>query len=183
MLGGDGVGGIGETRCAFVRSYHEVRIVGVVDHDAFGMHDRVAHDVVGDRQQRANVELVALAPFRGPGFAVLGWVGQAFWIEAALGARRHDDGVLYALRLHQPEHFCAEIVTPVRPADAAARDRAGAQVDALDAARIDEDFAPRHGLGKARHLRGIELEGQCIRAGGGESVGPQDRGEDTPVKA
>jgi hypothetical protein len=36
--------------------------------------------------------------------------GQAAWDEAALGADRHDDGVLDLLRLHEAEHFGAEIL-------------------------------------------------------------------------
>jgi hypothetical protein len=58
---------------------------------------------------------------------------QLLGIEAALGAGRHDHRVLDQLRLHQAEDLGAEIVAPVGPAQAAAGDRAAAQVDALDA--------------------------------------------------
>ena len=55
----------------------------------------------------------------------------------------HDHRVLHPLRLHEPEHFGAEVFAPVRPADAAARDLARAQVHALDARRVHEDLEQR----------------------------------------
>ena len=58
---------------------------------------------------------------------------QLLGIEAALGAGRDDHRILDHLRLHQAEDLGAEIVAPVGPAEAAAGDRAAAQVDALDA--------------------------------------------------
>ena len=73
--------------------------------------------------------------------------------EAALGADRHDDGVLDLLRLHQAQHLGAEILRPVGPADAAARHLAEAQMHALDARRIDEDLVERRGSGRPSSLR------------------------------
>ena len=72
--------------------------------------------------------------------AILGDVARH---EAALGALRHDDGVLHLLRLGEAEHFGAEILRPVGPAQAAARDRAAAQMHALEARRGDEDLGER----------------------------------------
>ena len=71
--------------------------------------------------------------------------------EAALGADRHDHRVLDHLRLDQAQYFGAEILAPVRPAQAAARDRAEAQVHAFDARRVDEDLAVRARLRQVRH--------------------------------
>ena len=59
-------------------------------------------------------------------------VGQLLGVEAALGAGRHDDGVLDHLRLDQPEDLGAEVLAPVGPAQPAAGHRAEAQVHALD---------------------------------------------------
>ena len=73
--------------------------------------------------------------------------------EAALGADRHDDGVLHHLRLHQAQHLGAEVLAPVGPAHAAARDLAAAQVHALDSGRVDEDLEERPRQRQARHLR------------------------------
>ena len=61
--------------------------------------------------------------------------------EAALGAGGHDHGVLDELGADEPQHLGAEVLRPVGPADAAARDRREAQVHALDARRVDPDLA------------------------------------------
>src|SRR5439155_10348003 len=87
--------------------------------------------------------------------ATTGW---ALDEEATLGTDRHDDGVLHHLRLNKPEHFSAEVFAPVRPAQAAARDRTEAQVHAFHAWRVDEDLAVRFRLRQIRHLGRIELE-------------------------
>ena len=79
--------------------------------------------------------------------------------EAALGADRHDDGVLDLLRLHQAEHLGAEILRPVGPADAAARHLAEAQMHAFDARRIDEDLVERPRQRQAVELAALELDG------------------------
>jgi hypothetical protein len=53
--------------------------------------------------------------------------------KAALGADRHDHCVLDLLRFHQAEDLGAEILRPVRPAQATARNLAKAQVNTFDA--------------------------------------------------
>src|SRR5690606_18445442 len=78
--------------------------------------------------------------------------------EAALGAERHDDRVLDLLRLHEAEHLGAEILRPVRPADAAPRHLAEAHVNALDARRIDEDFIERLRRRQLVELAALELD-------------------------
>ena len=85
-------------------------------------------------------------------------VGQLLAEEAALGADRHDHGVLHHLRLDQAEHLGAEVVAPVGPAQAAARDRAEPQVHALDPRRVDEDLELRPRLGQVRDRRRLQLE-------------------------
>ena len=179
----DGVRGVGERGRALVGRDHEVGIVTVVDHHAFGMHDLVAFVIVRDRKQGADIQLVAFLALGEPCLTVNGGIGQALGIEAALCARGHDDRVLHLLRLHQAKHFGAEIVAPVRPADTATRHGAGTQVHAFHAARIDEDLAPRHGLRQAWHGRGIELEGQCLAGRGGKGVGAQHGTDGGPVQA
>ena len=79
--------------------------------------------------------------------------------EAALGADRHDHGVLDLLRLDQAEDLGAEILRPVGPADAAARHLAEAQMHALDARRIDEDLVERSRQRQAVELAARELDG------------------------
>ena len=84
--------------------------------------------------------------------------------EAALGADRHDDGVLDLLRLDQAEHLGAVVLRPVRPAQAAARDRAEAQMHALDLGAVDIDLAPRLGIRQAVQRARIELDRQRLAA-------------------
>src|SRR6202020_2374389 len=75
--------------------------------------------------------------------------GETLRNEAALCADRHDHRILHVLRLDQPQDLRAEILRPVGPANAAARDLAEAQMDALDARRIGENFEERP---RQRHL-------------------------------
>jgi hypothetical protein len=129
--------------------------------DLIRVDDLPFDDVVGDRQERADEDAVAFGPFGEPRVPV-GGGRQLLGVEAALRAGRHDHGVFHQLRLHQAEDFGAEVVAPVRPAQAPASNRAAAQVNALDARAVDPDFAPRHGRGQAGHLAGIELEGNRL---------------------
>src|SRR3546814_8169936 len=73
--------------------------------------------------------------------------------------------------------------TLFRSAKPAARDGAGAQVDALDTGRINEDLAPRERRGQPRHELRIELEGERLLARRGERVGAQHRGDDAAQRA
>ena len=93
-----------------------------------------------------------------PGGAVDGRVGQLLGVEAALAARRHDDGVLDHLGLDEPEDLGAEVLAPVGPAQAAAGDLAEAQVHALDAGAVDPDLEHRPRRRQVGHLLGVELE-------------------------
>ena len=136
------VGGVGERRRALVGRDHEIGIVAVVPHRVGRRHHVVADDIVGELEQRADEDAVALRALREPGLPIA-CRRQVLGHEAALGAHRHDDGVLDLLRLDEAEHLGAEILRPVGPAQAAARDLAEAQVHALDAGRIDEDLVER----------------------------------------
>ena len=108
-------------------------------------------------------------------------------IEAALGADRHDDGVLDLLRLHEAQHFGAIVLGAIRPAQTAARHLAEAQVHALDFDAVDEDFAERPRLRQAVDEFRIELEGKHrLRRAVGialEIVGAQRRIDDIDVAA
>ncbi len=84
--------------------------------------------------------------------------GETLDEETALRSDRHDDGVLHHLRLDQAQHFGAEILAAIRPAQATARDRSEAQMHAFDARRKHEDFAIRTRLRQIGHPRRIELE-------------------------
>ncbi len=155
---GDAVGDVGEGGGALVGRDHEVGVVGVVAYDALRRHVLAVHEVVGDVEQPADEGLVAGDPLGQPGVAV-GRVGQLLAEEAALGADGHDHGVLHHLRLDQAEHLGAEVVAAVGPAQAASRDRAEAEVHALDPRRVDEDLEARPRLRQVGDLRRLELEG------------------------
>src|SRR3546814_2540504 len=85
--------------------------------------------------------------------------GRLLHHEASLGADRHDDGVLHLLRLHQAEHLGAEILEAVRPAQAAARDHAEAQMDAFHRGAVDEALPQRLRLRQFLDRARVELEG------------------------
>ena len=85
-------------------------------------------DVVGQVEQAADEGLVAGHDLLGQ--RPRGCAGGALHHEAALRPDRHDHRVLHHLRLHQAEHLGAEVLAPVRPADARRappRRRAGAR--------------------------------------------------------
>ena len=152
-----------------------------MDHDARRRDDlAVGRKVVGDVEQAAEEGLVGADPLgadgvRGPA------LGQLLGIEPALGADRHDHRVLHLLGFHQAEHLGAEVVAPVGPAQATARHRAKAQVDALDIDSPDKDLAVRLGGRQVGEFARGHLErdvglGTAIRAGLVE-VGPLGRAD------
>ena len=112
--------------------------------------------------------------------------GRSLDDEAALRPDRHDQRVLDHLGLHQPEHLGPEVLGPVRPAQAAARHAAAAQMHPLDARRVDEDLELRLWQRQHRDLGGVELERQVrVRlavAVGLEGVGADDRADDADRK-
>ena len=175
VLGGDRVGEVGEGRRPLVGGDHQVGVVVVVAHQVGRRHHRLAAQVVGEVEEAADHRLVALdglalqllapAPGRRP-----------LDDEAALGAHRDDHRVLDHLRLHQPQHLGAEVLRPVRPADAAAGHLAAAQVDRLGARRVDEDLVERLGQRQALDRPRVELErqvglGAAVGLGGGGAAG------------
>ena len=121
-------------------------------------HDVVADDVVGELQKRAHEDAIALRSFREPGLPVAHG-RKLLRHEAAFRADRDDHRVLHLLRLDEAEHLGAEILRPVGPAQAPARDLAEAQVHALDARRIDEDLVERTRQRQRVDLGAFELEG------------------------
>ena len=142
----DVVGDVGEGGGAFVRRHHQVRVVAVAPNDFRWRADlsgRVV-DVVGDVEQAGDEQLVAGDALGAAGLAVGGGIagGQRGPLEdeSALGAHRHDDGVLDRLRLDQAQDFGAEVVSTVRPAQATAGHRSEPQVHAFDPGRVDEDL-------------------------------------------
>ena len=165
VRGRDLVGDVGEGGRALVGGDHQIGIVAVVAHHVARRHDLAVLDVVGDVEQRRDEDAVGGDALLLDLLAAAG-ARQLLGQEAALGARRHDDGVLDELRAHEAQHLGAEVLRPVRPADAAARDRREAQVDALDARRVDPDLAERARLRRRLHGLAVELEGERRRHAG-----------------
>ena len=154
----DAVGDVGEGGRALVGGDDEVDVVAVVAHHVLGRHRRAGHPVVGDVEQAGDEHPVGRLALLQPRLAVDRGVGQLLGVEPALGAGRHDDGVLHHLRLDQAEDLGAEVLAPVAPAQPAAGDRAEAQVHALDPRAVDPDLELRARGRQVGHGLGVELE-------------------------
>ena len=87
---------------------------------------------------------------------------QALDHESALRPDGDDHGVLDVLRLHESQHFGAEILAPIRPANAAAGDETHAQMHPFHARREDEDLEHGLGQGQLAQLLALDLEGQVF---------------------
>jgi hypothetical protein len=145
------------------------------------MNNLALDDIVSDRKQGADENAVAFGALGEPCLTV-GGAWQRLRIETTLCAGRHDYSIFNALRLHQAEDFGAEIIAPIRPAQAATRNWPSAQVNALNAGGVDENFAPRLWRGKPRNERTINLERQRLARGGRERIGAQRRLYDRTVE-
>ena len=156
------VGRVGERRGALVGRHHQVRVVTVPPDHARRRHHLVAFDVVGHVEHGRDERLVA-GQHLGLVRLAVSRVGQPLAHEAALGAGGDDDRVLDLLRLDQAEHLGAEVLEPVRPAQAAARHPAEAQVHRLQPGRVDEDLELGPRRGEPGHGAGVELEHQRTR--------------------
>ena len=161
LLQRDRVGGVGEGRGALVGGDDEIGVVAVMAHSVRRRHDGFAVEIVGELQQVADEDAVALGAFGEPGGTV-GGRRELLREETALGADRHDDRVLHLLRLDEAEHLGAEILRPVRPAQAAAGDLAETHMHALDARRIDEDLVERARQRQPVDPGAVELEGDGL---------------------
>ncbi len=129
MLLADRVGGVGEGRRALVGGDDEIRVVaGRGAPRLAGGTTRVAVEIVGDRQQAGDEVDVGRGAGREDGVAAAAR-RQALREEAALGADRHDDGVLDLLRLDQAEHLGA-VVLRRGPTSAGRRAPPGRSADA-----------------------------------------------------
>ena len=121
----DRIRGVGEGRGALVGGDDEIGIVGVAAHDVRRRDDRAGIEIVGDGKKAGDEVDIGLPPGLEHGVAAAA-CRQTLRIEAALGADRHDDGVLDLLRLDQAEYFGAVVLGAVRPPEPTARDRAEA---------------------------------------------------------
>ena len=175
----DAVGDVREGRGALVGGDDQVGVVPVVPDHGVRRHQLAGLEVVGDVEQAADEGLVAGDAFLQEGLAPGLRGRRPLDHEAALGADRDDDRVLDLLRLDQAEDLGTEVLAPVRPPEAAARDHAEAQVDALDARAVDEDLAEGARQGQLFEIARIQLErdvGLVAALGVGlEEVGPEGR--------
>ena len=184
VFGGNAIGDVGEFGGAFVGGDDEVGVVFVMAHGVSGRDDFAFDEVVGEIQQAADEGAVAGFARFHEGVAV---GRRVFDDEAAFGADRHDDGVFHHLRLHEPQHFGAEIGVAIRPAQAAACHFAAAQMHAFHFGRIDPDFVERFGFGEAGDVACGEFEGEAVfRLAVGVFlvvVGAQQGGEEVKIPA
>ena len=125
VLLGNRIGGVREGCGALISGDHEIGVFPVPDCHIGGMDHFAIDDIVGDRQQGADEQLVAFLTLSQPAVAPTSFgarrIGQLLGIEPAFGTGWNNHRVLDLLGLHQPEHFGAEIVAPIGPAQTAAR--------------------------------------------------------------
>ena len=159
VLGREAVGDVRERRRALVRRHDEVRVVVVVARHVGRRDDLVSRDIVRDVEHAPDQGLVTGDDLLLEGFAP-SFCRRAFHDEAALRPDGDYHGVLHGLGLHEAEDLGPEVLAPVGPADAAAGDRAAAQVHALGAGGVDEDLEAGQRQREARDLRRVELEGE-----------------------
>ena len=159
VLDGDVVGDVAERRRALVGGDDEVGVVFVVDHGVGRVDGGGAvgsgHQVVGEVEQAADEGLIAADDLRPKG---LGVGRRTLDDETALRARRHDDGVLHHLRLHQPEDLRAEVLAPIAPAQSATGDRTATKVDPFDPGPADPHLVARPRRRQLGDLVRVELE-------------------------
>ncbi len=178
VLDRNGVGDVGKRRGALVGRHHQIGVVLVPDDHVAGVHDLPLDQIVGEIEQRGDEGAVGgnagLADFiaRAVERQVLG-------IEPALGAHRHDHGILHLLGLHKPQHLGAEIVAPIRPAQSAPRHRPETTMDAFHAWPGHEDLAEGFRRGQLFQLLAGDLEtDRALRAAIGQGlaeIGAHDR--------
>ena len=159
VVQGNTVGDIGEGRRALVSRHHQVGVVGVVAYHVARRHDLTILEVVGDIQQATDENAVA-------GDALCQYLitvaahRHLARDEAALGAHRHNHRILHLLRLDQTQHLGAVVFLAVGPAQTTTGHVAKAQVYALDARAVDEDFELGHWSRNVGNRAGVELEAE-----------------------
>src|SRR5205085_10068942 len=121
------VGDVRETGRALVGGYHQIGVVVVVANDPVRRYHLVLDVVIGEVKQPAKVGPIAVDRLLGLGVAAAVG-GRALDHETALGSDRHDQRVLYHLRLHQPQDLGPEILAAIRPPHATSRHLATAQM-------------------------------------------------------
>ncbi len=158
VIGRYPIGDVGKGRRALVSGDDQVWIGCIPGDDPGRRHDlALGVEIVGQVEQAGQEGLVR--PHRLGAHGVdRAAAEQGFRIEAAFGTDRHDDRVLDLLCLDQAQDLGTEIVLAVRPAQAAARHRSEAQVDAFDVRRPDEDFTIGLGLRQIDQFAAGDLE-------------------------
>ncbi len=141
-----------------------------------GWTTRALDEIVRDREQRADEDAVAFRALRIPGGAIRGG-GKLLGIEAALGAGRHDDGVLHHLRLQQAQGSrCGNRRAGRTSAGRRARSRPPRRWMPSTRGRIDPDLGATAAAWAGRG-RGAEssLKANASLPASVESVGAQRR--------
>ena len=116
----------------------EIRVIALSSHPTLWNTDLAVDNVVSNFEQRRDEGLVASDAVGKDLVAAAS--GDALGKKTAVGAGRHNNGVLHDLSFHQAKHCGAEIFTSIRPAQTTASDIATAQMDTFDVRRIDKNF-------------------------------------------
>src|ERR1700704_1579205 len=72
LLSRDRVGDVGKGGSALVGGDNEIGVIAIVPHGVVGRHDRVAIEIIGEFEQRANEDAIGFGAFRHPGIAIGG---------------------------------------------------------------------------------------------------------------
>ena len=159
VLGGNGVGDVGEGRGALVGGDDEIGIVAVAPHRIRRRHDFVALEIVGEVEQARDEALVDAHPLRLDRHRADAPDGMRFGTKPPLAPTGTITAFLTFCALASPS-------TSVRKSSGRSDQRMppraigpAAQMHALDIGRIDEDFGKGLGLRQAFDLLAVDLEG------------------------
>ena len=173
----DAVGDIREGGGSLVRRDHQVGVVTVPANHVLRRHNGAIDQVICQIQQSAD-EIPVTGDHLGLDLFTVSGGGQLLGDESTLGAHRHDDRVLYPLRLDQAENLGAEILGPLGPPEASPSHLAAPEMHALDPRGVQENLEHWRRFRNSGYGSRIELEGDIgpVRASRGLEIAGAQRG-------
>ena len=164
---GNRVGHVREACRALVRGDDEVVVIAVVSDHTVRVDDLLGavgavDEIVGNLEKAFDEDLVGGLTGGHPRIAVA-HRRQLLGEESALGAGRNDERVLNHLSLDETEDLGAEVITTIRPPQAAAGHCSKAQVHALNLRRVHPHLQGWLRLGHEAEVVGADLEYERCR--------------------
>ncbi len=143
---------------ALVGGNHQIGIVALVAHHVRRRNDLAVGSILSVMSSRLDMNSLYVATPSACTTSRAAPFGISLGTKPPLAPTGTITAFLTCCAFTSPEHLGAEILRPVRPADAAARHLAEAQVHAFDARRIDEDLVQRARQRQAGQLTALELD-------------------------